>query len=86
MVPLRRTLLRAQVLTLMVWNKDLLCCLLNSVRIFIRSTSQRDTMILVTTFSLAPLLCVDTSASSVMWSWLWVCFHGDHPAVPSWLR
>ena len=44
-------------LTLMAWNSDLLWCLLNSLRIFIRSTSQRETMILVSTFSFAPLLC-----------------------------
>lgn len=48
------------VLTAMVWYRDLLCCLLNSVLIFIRSTSQRETMILVTTFSFAPLLCRGT--------------------------
>lgn len=45
------------VLTAMVWYSDLLCCFLNSVLIFIRSTSQRETMILVNTFSFAPLLC-----------------------------
>lgn len=43
-------------LTVMVWYSDLLKCFLNSVLILIRSTSQRETMILVTTFSFAPLL------------------------------
>lgn len=47
-------------LTAMVWYSDLLWCLLNSVLTFIRSTSQRETTILVTTFSFAPLPCRQT--------------------------
>lgn len=55
----------ARVLTAMVWNSDLLWCLLNSDWIFLRSTSQRETMILVTTFSFAPLLCAWKENQSV---------------------
>lgn len=44
-------------LTEMVWYRDFPNWALNSDLIFLRSTSQREIMILVTTFSFAPLLC-----------------------------
>lgn len=52
------------ILTRMVFCSDCPWLALYSAQIFLRSTSQRDTMILVTTFSLAPLLCADKHESA----------------------
>lgn len=71
-------------LTAMVWYSDLLWWRLNSVLIFIRSTSQRDAMILVTTFSLAPLLCRKQEAASHRWTSEGRGFSGR--GLPSWRR